>query len=75
MRSSFRYAHAFLLPFYVKSTPCAEEICADESREMKKTELYSITSRDDGRNRAIQLTISYLDRPLQSLSDNKTLMM
>ena len=34
MCSSLRYAHAFLLPFYVKSTPCAEEICADTLREM-----------------------------------------
>ena len=72
MCSSFRYAHAFLLPFYVKSTPCAEEICADESREMKKTELYSISARDDVRSKAIQLTISYSDRPPQSLSDNET---
>ena len=74
MCSSFRYAHALLLPFYVKSTPCAEEICADESREMKKTESYSITSRDDVRRRAIQLTISYSDRPPQSLSDNENAM-
>ena len=74
MCSSFRYAHAFLLPFYVKSTPCAEEICADESREMKKTELYSISSRDDVRSKAIQLTISYSDRPPQSLSDNENAM-
>ena len=34
MCSSFRYAHAHLLPFYVKSTPCAAEICADTLREM-----------------------------------------
>ena len=29
VRSSFRYAHAHLLPFYVRFTPCAAERCAD----------------------------------------------